>query len=143
MNEQATIERILGETKTIAVVGLSDREDRDSFRVARYMQGAGYRILPVNPSIESVLGERAYPNLDAAAAENRIDLVNLFRKPTYVPEVVKDVMRLKIPAVWLQLGVMHDEATDWAQADGILTVADRCLMVEHQTWNKTGKRGGR
>ncbi len=136
MNEQGTIDRILSETKTIAVVGLSDREDRDSYRVSRYMQVAGYRIVPVNPEVESVLGERAYPDLDAAAKENAIDLVNVFRRPTYVPNIVKDAMRLKIPAVWLQLGVVHDEATDWAEADGILTVADRCLMVEHRARSK-------
>ncbi len=132
MNEPNVIERILRETKTIAVVGLSDREDRDSFRVSRYMQEQGYAIVPVNPEIESALGQKAYPDLDAAAAEQKIDLVNVFRKPTYVPNIVKDSMRLKIPAVWLQLGIMHDEATDWAEADGILTVADRCLMVEYQ-----------
>ena len=139
MTEQGTIERILDETRTIAVVGLSDREDRDSYRVSRYMQAAGCRVVPVNPEVASVLGERAYPDLDAAAKENAIDLVNVFRKPTYVPEIVKDVMRLKIPAIWLQLGIMHDEATDWAEADGILTVADRCLMVEHQA-RQRGRR---
>ncbi len=138
MNEQATIERILKETKTIAVVGLSDKPDRDSFRIAKYMQDAGYTIVPVNPEVESVLGERAYPDVDAAAAEHKIDLVNIFRRPTFVPEIVKDAMRLKLPAVWLQLGIMHDEATDWAEADGILAVADRCLMVEHQAWLRKG-----
>ena len=141
MNEPETIDRILRETKTIAVVGLSDKPDRDSFRVSKYMQGVGYTIVPINPEVQSVLGERAYPTLDAAAAEHKIDLVNVFRKPTYVPEVVKDAMRLKLPAVWLQLGIMHDEATDWAQAVGIRTVADRCLMVEHQAWLRNG--GGR
>lgn len=141
MNEPQTIERILRDTKTIAVVGLSDKPDQDSFRVARYMQENGYRIVPVNPEVESVLSERAYPDLDAAAADHEIDLVNVFRKPTFVPEIVKDAMRLKLPAVWLQLGIMHDEATDWAEAVGILAVADRCLMVEHQAWLRNG--GGR
>ena len=138
MNEPKTIDRILRETKNIAVVGLSDKPDRDSFRVSRYMQEAGYTIVPVNPEIESALGQKAYSDLDAAVAEHKIDLVNIFRKPTYVPNVVKDAMRHKLAAVWLQLGIMHDEATDWAAADGILTVADRCLMIEHQAWKRRG-----
>ncbi len=136
MNEPATIHKIMSETKTIAVVGLSERPDRASNRVARYMQGAGYTIVPVNPQIESALGEKAYPTLSAAhealAAEGRtIDLVNVFRASTYVPETAKDVMRLKIPALWLQLGVHHDEAVGWAEAVGVLAVADRCIMQDH------------
>ena len=141
MNEPDTIDRILRESKTIAVVGLSESPGRASAGVARYMQGAGYRIVPVNPEIESALGERAYPDLDAAhaalAAEGtQIDLVNVFRKPTYVPEVVKDVMRLKIPAVWLQLGVCHEEAAEWAEHAGVLTVMDRCIMQDYAGWKR-------
>ncbi len=139
MNEPETIRRILTETKTIAVVGLSDRADRASARVARYMQGAGYTIVPVNPQIESALGEKAYPTLGAAhealTAEGRtIDLVNVFRASTYVPEIVKDIMRLKIAALWLQLGVHHEEAVAWAEAVGVLSVADRCIMQDHAAW---------
>ncbi len=141
VNEPETIDRILRETKTIAVVGLSESPGRASAGVARYMQGAGYRIVPVNPEIESALGERAYPDLDAAHAAleaegTSIDLVNVFRKPTFVPEVVKDVMRLKIPAVWLQLGVCHEEAAEWAEHAGVLTVMDRCIMQDHAGWKR-------
>lgn len=139
MNEPETIRRILTETKTIAVVGLSDRPDRASARVALYMQGAGYTIVPVNPQIESALGEKSYPTLGAAhealAAEGRtIDLVNVFRASTYVPEIVKDMMRLKIAAIWLQLGVHHEEAVAWAEAVGVLAAADRCIMQDHAAW---------
>ncbi len=139
MNEPETIDRILEQTKTIAVVGLSESAGRASAGVARYMQGAGYRIVPINPNIESALGEKAYPTLDAAceamAAEGYpVDLVDVFRAPVFVPEIVKDVMRLKIPALWLQLGVCHEEAAEWAEADGVLTVMDRCLMQEHAVW---------
>ena len=150
MNEPETIHKILTETKTIAVIGLSERPDRDSGRVARYMQGAGYTIVPVNPKIESALGEKSYPTLEAAhgalAAEGRtIGLVNVFRASTYVPEIVKDVMRLKIPALWLQLGVHHDEAVAWAEAVGVLAVADRCIMQDHSKYaawmsNKGGEK---
>ena len=123
---------ILENTKTIAVVGLSDKPDRPSFRVSKYMQQEGYRIIPVHPSVTQALGQKAYPTLDAAyAAEGRIDLVNVFRASEFVPEIVKDVMRLKIPYLWLQEGVCHDEAVKWAEADGILVVEDRCIYKEH------------
>ena len=147
MNEPETIQRILEDTKTIAVVGLSESPGRASAGVARYMQSAGYRIVPVNPNIESALGEKAYPTLDdackaMAAQGTAVDLVDVFRAPVFVPEIVKDVMRLKIPAVWLQLGVCHEEAAHWAEADGVLTVMDRCLMQEHAARQQAKTGGG-
>ena len=134
MNEPGTIDRILRETRTIAMVGLSESPGRASAGVAKHMQDAGYRIVPINPQIETALGERAYPDLQSASQEHAIDLVDVFRKPTYVPEVVKDVIRLKIPAIWLQLGIVHEEAAGWAEHAGVLTVMDRCLMIEHARW---------
>jgi predicted CoA-binding protein len=136
MNEPETIRAILEKTKTIAVVGLSDDPARPSYGVARYMQQHGYRIVPVNPLIVSALGETAYGSLDDAcqALKGRgvaIDLVNVFRAPAFVPEVVKDAMRLKIPAIWLQEGVCHEEAAEWAEADGIKVVMDRCILKDH------------
>jgi predicted CoA-binding protein len=132
MNEPETIRTILDNTKTIAVVGLSDKPDRPSFGVSRYMQQEGYRIIPVHPTITKVLGGRAYPTLeDALAAEGKIDLVNVFRASEYVPEIVKDVIRLKIPYLWLQEGVCHEEAVSWAEAAGIQVVMDRCIYKEH------------
>jgi uncharacterized protein len=132
LNEPETIRTILEKTKTIAVVGLSDKPDRASFRVSKYMQQAGYRIVPIHPMVTKVLGEKAYPTLDAAAAaEVKIDLVDVFRAPQFVPEIVKEVMRLKIPYLWLQEGVIDDVAAQWAEADGILVVMDRCIYKEH------------
>jgi uncharacterized protein len=132
LNEPETIRTILEKTKTIAVLGLSDNPDRAAFHVSKYMQQEGYRIIPVHPGVPKALGETAYPTLDAAyAAEGRIDLVNVFRASQYVPEIVKDVMRLKIPYLWLQEGVCHEEAVHWAEADGILVVMDRCIYKEH------------
>jgi predicted CoA-binding protein len=132
LNEPETIRTILEKTKTIAVVGLSDKPDRPSFRVSKYMQEAGYRIIPIHPAVTKVLGEKAYPTLDDAyAGEGKIDLVDVFRASEYVPEIVKDVMRLKIPYLWLQEGVCHEEAVKWAEADGILVVMDRCIYKEH------------
>jgi uncharacterized protein len=131
MNEAATIREILDRAKTIAVVGLTNREGRASLGVSRFMQARGYRIIPVNPQIESVLGERAYPTLDAAVdAIQDIDLVNVFRAPSFVPDIVKDVIRLKIPYLWLQEGVVHPEAAAWAEAAGVKIVMDRCILKD-------------
>jgi len=132
LNEPETIRTILEKTKTVAVLGLSDNPERAALHVSRYMQQEGYRIIPIHPGVAKALGEKAYPTLDAAyAAEGRIDLVNVFRASQYVPEIVKDVMRLKIPYLWLQEGVCHEEAVQWAEADGILVVMDRCIYKEH------------
>lgn len=95
------------------------------------MQSRGYRIVPVNPLIQSSLGEKAYSTLDAAhAAVGKIDLVNVFRAPEFVPEVVKDTIRLGIPYLWLQEGVIHDEAAEMAEKAGIKVVMDRCILKE-------------
>jgi hypothetical protein len=138
MNEPETIQAILKTAKTIAVVGLSDKPGRPSLNVARYMQQHGYRIVPVNPRAKSktILGEPVFETLDqASAAVGKIDVVDVFRDPVYVPEIVKDVIRLKIPYLWLQEGVCHDEAAGWAEADGIGLVMDRCMLKEHARWN--------
>jgi len=114
LNEPETIRTILENTKTIAVVGLTDRPNRPAFHVSKYMQDEGY------------------PTLDAAvAAEGKIDLVDVFRASEYVPEIVKDAMRLKIPYLWLQEDVCHEEAVRWAENVGILAVMDRCIYKEH------------
>jgi hypothetical protein len=141
MNSAATITEILDNVRTLAVVGLTNREGRASFGVSRFMQGQGYKIVPVNPQIEEALGERSYPDLDAAvAAHPDITLVNIFRAPEYVPEIVKDVLRLKIPYLWLQEGVVHEEAAGWAEAAGIGVVMDRCILKERMAagWKNRG-----
>jgi predicted CoA-binding protein len=138
LNEPETIRTILEKTKTVAVLGLSDNPERAALHVSRYMQQEGYRIIPIHPGVAKALGEKAYPTLDAAyAAEGRIDLVNVFRASQYVPEIVKDVMRLKIPYLGLQEGVCHEEAVQWAEADGILVVMDRCIYKEHARLART------
>ncbi len=132
LNEPATIQEILDRTQTIAVVGLADHEGRASFGVSRFIQSQGYRILPVNPNIESSLGEPAFPTIEAAAAAHpgQIQLVNVFRRPEYVPEIVADIIRLKIPYLWLQEGVIHEQAAAKAEAAGVKVVMDHCLFKE-------------
>ncbi len=113
VNEPETIRTILENTQTIAVVGLSDNEDRPSYSVSLYMQRQGYRIVPVNPALAAALGEKSYPSLEAAAADGRIDLVNVFRAPEHIPGIVQEVMRLKIPYLWLQPGASHESRLSW------------------------------
>jgi hypothetical protein len=143
MNEPTTIRTILKQAKTIAVVGLSDRPGRPSLSVAHYLQQHGYRIVPVNPMAKSrtILGEPVFDTLEeACAAVGEVELVNVFRDPVYVPEIVKDVMRLKIPYLWLQEGVCHDEAAGWAEADGVGVVMDRCMLKAHTAWLRDGHK---
>lgn len=131
MNEPAIIREILDNVKTIAVVGLTNKEGRASLGVSRFMQSRGYRIVPVNPRIDSALGEKAYPTLDAAReAVGKIDLVNVFRLPQYIPDIVKDTIRLKIPYLWIQEGIVHEEAAAEAEAAGIKLVMDRCILKD-------------
>ncbi|MGB7190485.1 MAG: CoA-binding protein [Acidobacteriaceae bacterium] len=135
MNEPSLIREILANCKTIAVVGLTDKEGRASFGVSRFVQSRGYRIVPVNPWIESALGEKAYPSLDAAcAAVESIRLVNVFRAPKYVGAIVEDVVRLKIPYLWLQEGVIDPTAVATAEAAGVKVVMNRCLLKERMNY---------
>jgi uncharacterized protein len=119
------IRRMLREVKTIAVVGLSPKESRPSHRVARGMQARGYRVIPVRPAVTEVLGERAYPNL--AAVPDAVDIVDVFRAPQHVDEIVDACIRLGVKRLWLQDGVVNEPAANRAAAAGITVVMDRCI----------------
>ncbi|HEY6445489.1 MAG TPA: CoA-binding protein [Acidobacteriaceae bacterium] len=142
MNEPAIIREMLDRAKTIAVVGLTDHDGRASYGVSRFMQNQGYRIVPVNPLIESSLGEKAWPDLDAAyaALDGKIDLVNVFRAPRHIPAIVDSVIRLKIPCLWLQEGVVHPDAAAKAEAAGVKVVMDHCILKERMAagWRNRG-----
>ena len=125
------IERSLA-CHTIAVVGLSPKAHRDSFRVSQYMQAQGYRIVPINPNATEVLGEKAYASLTEAAAHERIDLVNCFRNSEDIPPLAADAIAIGAKALWLQIGVVNHNAARQAQDAGLAVVQDRCLMVEHR-----------
>lgn len=124
------IREILANTKTIAVVGLSSDPMRPSFGVAQYIQSQSYRIIPVNPNEATVLGERSYASL--AEIPDKVDLVDVFRRPEFVPQIVEEAIRLKIPAIWLQEGVIHEAAAEKARAAGLAVVMDRCILKEHR-----------
>ncbi len=123
---------ILSSARTIAVVGLSDKPERDSYTVAEYLQKKGYRIVPVNPMVPEVLGERSYPSLSAIPSETRVDIVDIFRRPEQVPPVVDEALARGKPVIWMQLGVEHAEAAAKARAAGITVLENRCIRVDHQ-----------
>lgn len=124
-----TLRRLLGDVKTIAVVGLSPQPARPSFRVAQAMQGYGFRIVPVRPAVEQVLGEKAYARL--ADIPFRVDLVNVFRAAEHVPAIVEQCLALNFPAIWIQEGIIHAEAAERGRAAGMTVVMDRCLLKEY------------
>jgi uncharacterized protein len=119
---------ILEQARVIAVVGCSDSPTRDSYRIAAYLQRQGYRIIPVNPTISSALGETSYPDLKSVPEP--IDLVNVFRRPDAVAGVVDDAIAAKAPAIWLQLGVYDDRAEERARQAGLDVISDQCIAVE-------------
>jgi uncharacterized protein len=121
---------LLKKAKTIAVVGLSNKPLRPSHGVSLYMQQQGYRIIPVNPNIQTVLGEKAYPSLKDVP--DKIDIVNVFRRSEFVPEIVEQAIALKVPAVWMQEEIVHEPAAKKARQAGILVVMDRCILKEHR-----------
>jgi predicted CoA-binding protein len=126
---QETAARILRELRRVAVVGISDRPERDSHRVAAYLQRAGYTIIPVNPNVDEVLGLRCWPDLELAPKP--IEVVDVFRRSELVPPVVEAAIRVGARAVWMQDGVVHEEAAARARAAGLLVVMDRCMLRDH------------
>jgi uncharacterized protein len=124
------VTELLRRAKVIAVVGLSDNPLRPSYGVSAYMQSHGYRVIPVNPQIESCLGEKAYASL-LDVPEN-IDIVNIFRRPQFVEEIVDQAIQLQIPAVWMQEEVIHQKAAEKAHAAGMFVVMDLCILKEHR-----------
>jgi predicted CoA-binding protein len=133
MDPHDDIAWILAHCRTVAVVGLSPRPERDSYQVARYMQARGWRIVPVNPMAagQTILGEPVYPSLTEAARHARIELVNCFRNSADIPPIVDEAIAIGAPAVWMQLGVAHEAAAEQARQAGLRVVQNRCLKIDH------------
>ena len=130
MDQADTIKKILKESKTIAVVGLSPDPARASHGVARYLQAQGYRIIPVNPFVEEVLEEKSYPDL--ASIPEEVDVVDIFRSAKHVPAIVEAAIAKGARAVWMQEGIVHQEAAARAREAGLMVVMDRCVLKEHR-----------
>jgi uncharacterized protein len=126
----ANIPEILKSSRTIAVVGLSSNPMRPSNGVAAYLQRAGYRVIPVNPNESEVLGEKCYARLEDVP--EKIDMVDIFRRPEYVPEIVESAIRVGAKTVWMQEGVVNQQAAERARAAGLEVVMDRCTLKEHR-----------
>jgi uncharacterized protein len=136
-NDRSIIDEMLRQAKNIAVLGMSDKPSRASFNIGRYLKNSGYRIFPVNPVLKEVLGQPCFSTLEEAQTAARaetgqgIDLVDVFRASEHVPAIVDDVIRQGIPYLWLQDGVMHDEAVARAQAAGVKCIQNDCIYREH------------
>jgi uncharacterized protein len=128
------IAEVLARAKTIAVVGLSSSPLRPSYGVAAYLQSNGYKIIPVNPQINGALGEKAYRSL--MEVPEKVDIVDIFRRPEFVPEVVDQAIALNIPCIWMQEDVIHEAAAGKARNAGIMVVMDACILKEHRRRNR-------
>ena len=126
------IKEVLENAKTIAVVGLASSPLRPSYGVSAYMQQQGYRIIPVNPMISDALGEKSYASLRDIPKDIKIDIVDVFRRPDAVPEIVDEVLELKLPMLWLQETVVHEAAAEKARKAGVFVVMDKCILKEHR-----------
>ena len=131
------VQRILKQTKTIAVVGLSDKPDRDSYQIASYLQQHGYRIIPVNPRVNEVLGEKAYPSL--RDVPDPVDVVDIFRRSEDVPPIVEDAIAIGAKVVWMQAGIVNEEAAARAEAAGLGVIMDACMRSAHRTLRASGR----
>jgi predicted CoA-binding protein len=131
---KSEIDAFLRRIRTVAILGLSETAGRPSHNVAKALQKFGYRIVPVNPTATEILGERAWPDLEAAiAGAGPIDVVEVFRRPEHVAAIVDDCIRLKVPALWLQDGVIDEAAAQKARTAGIFTVMNRCMFRDRST----------
>ena len=126
----STEEKILKTYRKVAVVGLSPKPDRPSHRVASYLKGQGYRIIPVNTYAKEILGETCYPNL--SSIPEPVDVVDIFRRPEAVLPIVEEAIKIGAKAVWMQEGVINEEAASLAKGAGLLVVMDRCMLKEHR-----------
>jgi len=127
--DDATLRALLDRVKTIAVVGLSPQPARPSYRVARAMQAYGFRIVPVRPLVDAVLGEKAYSSL--AEIPFPVDLVDVFRAAGHLPAIVEQCLALHLPSIWIQEGIVHEPAAHCAQAGGMTVVMDRCILKDY------------
>src|SRR5512139_1189154 len=129
---EENIKKILSNSKTVAVIGISPKEDRPSYIVASYLKSKGYRVIPVRPDGEKILGEKVYHSLSEIPKEISVDVVDIFRKSEEVPPIVEEAIQRGIKVVWMQEGVIHKEAGEKAEMAGSKVIMDRCIKKEHQ-----------
>lgn len=130
--DEGKIPEFLKNYRTVAVVGISNKPERDSFRVASYLKSQGYKIIPVNPTMDSWEGLKAYPDLKSIPSEIKVDIVDIFRKPEAVKGIVEEAESISPKLIWMQEEVINEDAADFAKSKGISVVMDRCMMKEHR-----------
>lgn len=130
------LKRILEQTKTVAVVGLSPNPERPSHGIAQYLQEQGYRIIPINPMVEKVLGETSYPHLKVVP--ETVDVVQIFRRPEDIPSIAEDAIAIGAKIIWMQVGIVHQEAAEQARRAGLQVVMDRCMRATHRELSASG-----
>ena len=130
--------KILNSSRVVAVVGLSPKPDRPSYQVARYLKENGYKIIPVNPKATEILGEVGYPDL--SSVPEPVDVVDIFRRSEEVPAIVEEAIKIGAKAVWMQEGVVNEEAAARAKEAGLLVVMDRCMLKEHRKLRNSGNK---
>eukprot|EP00455_Lapot_gusevi_P049695 TRINITY_DN7095_c0_g2_i3.p1 TRINITY_DN7095_c0_g2~~TRINITY_DN7095_c0_g2_i3.p1 ORF type:complete len:174 (-),score=37.88 TRINITY_DN7095_c0_g2_i3:49-570(-) len=130
VNEE--IARLLTETRTIAMVGASDKPERDSYMVMQYLLTAGYQVIPINPTVASILGQRSYASLAQIPANISIDMVDVFRKPEALPEVFEEALARGTKSIWLQLGLAYNQGAQKAREQGVVVVQNKCIKIEHK-----------
>jgi uncharacterized protein len=128
----AEIRDVLTRARTVAIVGLSDKPDRDSNEAARYLRAQGYRVIPVNPAVPEVLGEKSYPSVSAIPPDVRVDIVDIFRRSDQVPPIATEAIRRRVPVVWMQLGVDNAEAASAVREAGGQAFENLCIMSQHR-----------
>jgi predicted CoA-binding protein len=131
MDQDSVLKEILLSAKTIASVGLSSNPNKESYRIASYLKAQGYRVIPVNPTAPEIMGETSYPDLQSVP--EKIDIVQVFRKPEDVPPVVDDAIKAGAKVIWMQEGIVHEEAAEKARQAGLQVVMDTCMRVAHRT----------
>lgn len=142
-SDDAHKREILTKAHRIAIVGLSDKPERDSHEVAHYLQSQGYWVLPVNPTVPEILGEKSYGSLTAIPADIHLDIVDIFRKSEDVPAIVEEAIARKVPTVWMQSGIEHHDAAAKARAAGATVYENLCIMSEHRRLRIPAKGRGR
>jgi predicted CoA-binding protein len=133
------IKQILLNNKVVAIVGLSAKPEQPSYQIAEYLQKHEYRIIPVNPTITEVLGEKAYPNL--SYIPDKVDIVDIFRKAEAVPEIVDEAIKIGAKIIWMQEGIVNNDAADKARLSGVKVIMDKCMRKEHKKYLELSKNG--
>ena len=134
--DENMISEILENYRNVAVVGISDKKDRDSYQVSEYLSRKGYNIIPINPKFSEWNGIKAFPDLASIPKDINVDIVDIFRKPEAVVPVVREALSIKPKVIWMQEGVINEEAADLARESGLKVVMDRCMMKEHEKLNR-------